>query len=105
MSDRRKGYGRGMVVGALMIIAGIAFGVASAAVTGGGCGYAGNCAALPAIYEWIPVMVGVPPVAGGMTLLVLSMYLQGADEDKEAQAVDDRPAHNPAGNNGRPSAG
>lgn len=102
MPGRRNGYGCGMVVSVLMIMAGIAFGVVSAAVIGAGCGYAGNCAVVPGFYEWIPFIVGVPPVAGGITLLVLSIYLQAANEDKEPQGVDDRPASNSAGNNDRP---
>ena len=84
MTGSRKGNGRGMVVGVLMIMAGVAFGVVSAAVIGAGCGYAGNCAVVPAFYEWIPFIVGAPPVTGGITLLVLSTYLQAVDEAKEA---------------------
>ena len=34
MTGSRNGYGRGMVVGVLMMMAGVAFGVVSAAVIG-----------------------------------------------------------------------
>ena len=80
MTDDQKGPGCGIAAGVLMILGGIVGSFGWVAMIAAGCGYAGVCQFLGIEYLLIPFAIGAVPVAGGVTLIILSVRRRGKDD-------------------------
>ena len=79
MTGDRGGPGCGIATGVLLILGGIVAGFTMFVMMAAGCGYVGSCK-ISTLEEMIPFIVGAVPVAGGVTLVVLSVRRRGKDD-------------------------